>query len=109
MDIKKRIERQEYTNNEIAKWLDNDNPSIFFLLIKTIVSNNIKDTTITDKLFSLSKRLKNENRVLGYYKIGHLAMSALLKLGMDSDVVFGTDLDQFEKEMTLKFLNDYEW
>jgi hypothetical protein len=36
-------------------------------------------------------------------------MSALLKLGMDSDVVFCTDLDLFEKEMTLKFLNDNDW
>jgi phosphosulfolactate phosphohydrolase-like enzyme len=53
--------------------------------------------------------LNNENKVLGYYKIGHLAMSALLKLGLENDVVFCTDLDPFEKEMKLKFLNDNDW
>lgn len=37
------------------------------------------------------------------------AMSALLKLRIDSDSVFTTDLDPFEKEMTLKFLNDNDW
>lgn len=109
MNIKKRIEFQEYTNNELVAWLDTDNPTLFYLLITTIVSNNIKDAIITDKLFSLSKKLNNENKVLGYYKIGHLAMSTLLKLGIDRDVVFCTDLDPFEKEMTLKFLNDNDW
>ena len=109
MNIKKRIESREYTNNELVEWLDNNNPTIFYLLVTTIVSNDIKDTTIINKLLNLSKKLDNENKVLGYYKIGHLAMSALLKLGIESYVVFSTDLDPFEREMTLKFLNDNDW
>ena len=41
--------------------------------------------------------------MLGYYKLGHVAMGALLKLGFDEKVVFNGDLDSFEKETAIKF------
>ena len=101
MNIKKKIDNGEFTNRELVEWLDSNNPTILYSLITTIVNKGIKDTAITDKLLSLSNKLDNENKVLGYYKIGHLTMSALLKLGIDSDVVFARDLDSFEKEITV--------
>lgn len=67
----------------MVEWLDDDNPITICLLISVIVSKNINDLTITNKLLNLSVKLDNDHKVLGYYKIGHLAMSALLKLGMD--------------------------
>ena len=109
MNIKQRIENKDYTNKDLVEWLDNDNPILLYLVITTIVSNDIRDKNIIDKLLKLSNKLNNDNKVLGYYKKGHLAMSALLKLGIDSDSVFTIDLDPFEKEMTLKFLNDNDW
>gem|GEM_PF-1814702 len=107
--LKKKLDNGEFTNRELVEWLDSNNPTILYSLITMIVNKGINDTAITDKLLSMSNKLDNENKVLGYYKIGHLAMSALLKLGIDSDVVFGGGLDSFEKEMTLKFLNDNDW
>lgn len=109
MNIKKRLENKDYMNNELVEWLENSNPILFYLVITEIVTNHIKDQIIIDKLLELSQKLDNNNKILGYYKKGHLAMSALFKLGLDSDSVFTLDLDPFEKEMTLKFFNENDW
>jgi len=82
--LKKKLDNGEFTNRELVEWLDSNNPTILYSLITMIVNKGINDTAITDKLLSMSNKLDNENKVLGYYKIGHLAMSALLKLGIDS-------------------------
>ena len=56
-----------------------------------------------DKLFQLSQLLNDKYKMLGYYKIGHVAMGVLLKLGFDEKAVFRDNLDKFEKEMAIKF------
>ena len=42
--------------------------------------------------------------MLGYYKVGHVSMGALLKLGIDEKIVFKEGMDKLEKDMAISFL-----
>lgn len=103
MSIIDRLKNNEFSREELLKCLDSSNPIVLYEAISCIVKNNITDKTITDKLFQLSELLNEKYKMLGYYKLGYVAMGALLKLGFDEKVVFKDNLDSFEKETAIKF------
>lgn len=103
MNINDKLQNNEFSKDELLKCLDSSNPIVLYKTITCIVNNHITDKIITDKLFQLSKLLNDKYQMLGYYKLGHIAMGALLKLGFDENVVFKDDLDSFEKETVIKF------
>lgn len=103
MNIISRLKNNELTGDELLKLLDSSNPIILYETISCIVNNHVTDKVIIDKLIQLSKLLDDKYKMLGYYKLGHVAMGALLKLGFDERIVFKSDLDNFEKEMAIKF------
>ena len=69
-----------------------------------IVKDHITDKVIVDRSFQLSGALSNEHKMLGYYKVGHVSMGALLKLGIDEKIVFREGMDKLEKDMAINFL-----
>ena len=103
MNIINKLKNNKFTKDEILRCLDSSNPIVLYEVITCIVKNNITDPIIVNKLIQLSELLSDEYKMLGYYKLGHVDMGALLKLGFDEEIVFKSDLDHFEKEMTIKF------
>ena len=103
MSIVERLKNNDFSKDELLQCLDSSNPIILYEAIPCIVNNHITDKIIIDKLFQLSQLLSDKYKMLGYYKIGHVAMGVLLKLGFDEEVVFRDNLDKFEKEMAIKF------
>lgn len=106
MSIVDRLKNNELTKNELLTCLDSSNPIILYEAITCIVNNQITDNMITNKLIQLTELLSDKYKMLGYYKLGHVAMGALLKLGFDEKIVFKNDLDSFEKETTIKFFQN---
>ena len=103
MSIVERLKNNDFSKDELLQCLDSSNPIILYETITCIVNNHITDKIIIDKLFQLSQLLNDKYKMLGYYKIGHVAMGVLLKLGFDEKAVFRDNLDKFEKEMAIKF------
>lgn len=103
MNIVNRLKKNELTKNELLTCLDSSNPIVLYEAITCIVNNQITDEMITNKLIQLTELLSDKYKMLGYYKLGHVAMGALLKLGFDEETVFKNDLDNFEKETAIKF------
>lgn len=103
MSIIDRLKNNEFSGEELLKCLDSPNPIVLYETITCIVKNHITDKIIIEKLFQLSELLNDQYKMLGYYKLGHVAMGALLKLGFDEKVIFKDDLDSFEKETAIKF------
>jgi hypothetical protein len=109
MNVIERLKNNEYTTDELLDILDSKNPIVLYNAMACIAKNNIMEQTIIERLSALSKKLSNEDKSLGYYKTGHLAMSALLKLGFDKGSVFYVGLDDFEQDIVLRFYNDCPW
>ena len=103
MRIIDRLKNNEFSVDELLKCLDSPNPIVLYETVTCIVNNHITDKIIIEKLLQLSEFLNDKDRMLGYYKLGHVAMGALLKLGFDEKVVFKDNLDNFEKETAIKF------
>lgn len=103
MNIVEKLKNDEFTNDELVGYLENPNPIVLYATISCIVRNGIIEEKIIEKLLTLTKMLGEEHKMLGYYKLGHIAMGALLKLGIDEKLIFRNDLDSFEKEIAIKF------
>ena len=99
MSINQRIDNKLYTEDDLLQYLDSTNPILLYKVSKIIVEGNMKKDRIIEKLFDIAVKLEEKDSILGYYKIGHLAMSNLMKLGMSSDEVFSKmNLNEFEKK-----------
>lgn len=109
MNIKKRIENNDFTIDELTEWMDSSNPTILFTIFTSIVQHNIKHQKIIEKLYKISEKMGKEDVMLGYYKIGHAAMSVLVKLGIDETNIFSDKMDDFDKESVFKFVEDSNW
>lgn len=105
MNVVNKLQTNKVTIEEVMESLDKFNPIVLYETISYIVRNNICDEMIIDKLIQLSEKLDDEYKMLGYYKLGHVAMAALWKLGYDEKIVFKKGIDEFEKKMTLNFLH----
>lgn len=103
-----KLKNNVYTEDDLLKYLDSLNLIILYESIACIVRNHIVDKIIIDKLIQLSKLLDDEHKMLGYYKVGHAAMAALLKLGVAHNIVLENNLDDFDKETVMKFFQE-DW
>lgn len=98
-----------YTISELLQQLDNPNPIILYKALMIIGNNHIADIDIVNKLFSIKLKLDVGDKMLGYYKIGHLAMGVLLQLGVDKNTVFTEDVDEFDRQTVIRFCNECNW
>lgn len=110
MNIKKKLENNSYTPEDLVEALNGKNPIIFYNAICIIAKNQIKDKIVIEKLNEVSVRLDKEDGVLGYYKKGHVSMSALLKLGFTEKEIFDNKrIDEFDKEAVRRFYGENDW
>ena len=109
MNIKKRIKANDYTIDELVEWMDLSNPIILYEIFVSIVQHNIKHQQVIEKLHEISCKMGKEDVMLGYYKIGHVAMGVLGVLGIDETDIFSENLDDFDKELVRKFVKDSNW
>jgi len=110
MNINQKLDSGAYTEDDLIEYLDSNAPILLYKVAKLIVLNSIKTDKIIKKLYDISNKLEMEYSILGYYKIGHLAMSTLIKLGISSDDIFAKIvLDEFEKETVINFERDSDW
>jgi len=104
-----KLTNNEFIAEELVGILGVNNPITFYNAVVCVVRNNMKDDMIIDKLLELRTRLSNEYKLLGYYKIGHLAMATLLKLGIEESKVLFDELNDFEKEFVWKMYDGDFW
>jgi hypothetical protein len=101
---------KDYPIVELLHQLNNNtNPIILYNLFMKIGDTNISDKLIIEKLLEMKVRLDGKDKMLGYYKIGHFAMSVLLKLGLQQDAVFDNNLDEFDKQTVFRLCNENKW
>lgn len=105
MNIVQRLNKNEYTENDLLSCLDSQNPIVIFAAMSCIVKNNIVNNSILSKLKNISINLDPQCKMVGYYKVGHVAMSVLLKLGVNEKNVFYDGLDDFDRKMVWEFYN----
>lgn len=103
MNIVDKLKSNDFTEEDLLNYLDSLNPIVLYHCISCIVRNDVKSDKIKRKLFELTGFLSDKYSMIGYYKLGHVAMGALLKLGYSEEDVFNYDLDDFEKDMAIRF------
>lgn len=106
MNIVDKLKNKECSEEELLECLESFNPIILYETMSYIVRNHIMEKKIVNKLIYLSKFMSDEYKMLGYYKIGHVAMGTLLKLGVDEKEVFTSDIDEFDKATVERFINN---
>ena len=104
MNIVNRLKSNKISKDGLLECLDSENPIVLYEAITCIVKDHITDKVIVDRLIQLSGALSNKHKMLGYYKVGHVSMGALLKLGIDEKIVFKEGMDKLEKDMAISFL-----
>lgn len=106
MTIVDRLRNDACTTEEAIVCLESSNPIVLYAAMTYLVRNHITDDSAKKALLNIRGRLSDEDKMLGFYRIGHVAMGALLKLGVPEDQVFQPDLDPWDKEITIKFADD---
>lgn len=108
MNILSKLHNNSITNKEIVDNLSK-NPIVSFHLFTYIVNNKILDKDIFDKIIELTHNFKSEDKILGNYTLGHLAIAALIALKIEHIENLGGALSEFDKKMAYKFLESTEW
>lgn len=108
MNIVNKLKHDVCTPEEACQCLESPNPIVVNEAILYLVRNHATEQSVIDRLMQLSGCLSDGFTLIGYYKLGHAAMGALLQLGVDEEKVFGALTDPFEKEMVFRF-SQFTW
>lgn len=106
MTIVDRLRNDACTTEEAIVCLESSNPIVLYAAMTYLVRNHITDDSAKKALLNIRGRLSDEDKILGFYRIGHAAMAALLKLGVPEEQVFQPGLDPWDQEITIKFAQD---
>jgi len=113
MSKKERLKKNVYTIEDILEYLGRWRSTGLALVCRFIVDEGIKDENVEKKLFEISDRLDQsrlEHKVYAAYRVGHLAMSTLIKLGITEEEIFKQiALDDFDKQLVLDFTGSDFW
>ncbi|ADM70105.2 hypothetical protein GMA19_02300 [Paenibacillus polymyxa E681] len=61
-------------------------------------------------LQSVSSKREPQDKLIGHYKVGDLAIATMIKLGEKEDEMTGFKiLDEFEKKMVFRLFEEIEW
>jgi len=109
MSKKERLKNNVYTIADILEYLDKFTSTGLVFVCRFIVDECVKDENVINKLFEISDKLdrgRSDHEVFLGYRVGHLAMSTLLKLGISEEEIFKQiTLDDFDKELLFDFLD----
>ncbi|MDQ0233539.1 hypothetical protein [Metabacillus malikii] len=95
---------------ELENLLDKNNPIILYHVMTAIGNYGVHNDKIMKKLYELSFKRNTEDKLLGYYKIGDLAILTLQKIGENiEDISTYQTLDDFDRKMLLQLATEIGW
>ncbi|WP_342428939.1 hypothetical protein [Paenibacillus sp. FSL L8-0158] len=90
--------------------LEDNNPIVLYHAMTQIGKEGFRTERMIKKLSELSLKREPQDKLLGYYKVGDLAIATLIKLGEKKEEISGfRTLDEFEKKMVFRLFEEVEW
>ncbi|AUS26578.1 MULTISPECIES: hypothetical protein [Paenibacillus] len=110
MNIVKKLEEGKCSIDELENLLEEKNPIVLYHAMTHIGKEGIRAEEILKKLNELSLKREPQDKLLGTYKVGDLAIATMIKLGEKEDEITGFEiLDEFEKKMLFRLFEEVEW
>ncbi|MDA1478342.1 hypothetical protein [Bacillus changyiensis] len=110
MNIVKKIEEEKCSIDELKNFLDDKNPIVLYHTMTYIGKKGYNTVDIKAKLNQLSSKRQTEDKLLGIYKIGDLAMATLKKIGVqEPEISEYQNLDDFDKETVKRLFEEIDW
>ncbi|MEC2077042.1 hypothetical protein [Metabacillus fastidiosus] len=110
MNIVEKIDKGNCSVEELEKLLDEKNPIILYYTMTAIGNYGGYNENIITKLNKLSFKREANDKLLGYYKIGDLAIVTLQKIGENVDGISSYQtLDDFERKMLIQLAKEVGW
>ncbi|KAF6626177.1 hypothetical protein H6F38_24925 [Paenibacillus sp. EKM208P] len=90
--------------------LEDKNPIVLYHAMTRIGKEGLRTEKMIKKLSELSLKREPQDKLLGHYKVGDLAIATLIKLGEKNEEISGFRfLDDFEKKMVFQLFEEVEW
>ncbi|MCE4049000.1 hypothetical protein [Bacillus sp. Au-Bac7] len=109
MNLVDKINEGNCSADELAKLLDDNNPIILYHVMTAIGNYDIYNEQVKKKLYELTFKRGTTDKLLGYYKIGDLAIVTLQKIGENIDSTSYENLDDFDMKMLLQLTKEVGW
>ena len=110
MNIVKKIEEGKCSIDELENLLEEKNPIVLYHAMTHIGKESIRTEEIIKKLSGLSLKREPQDKLLGHYKVGDLAIATMIKLGEKANEISGFKvLDDFEKKMVFRLFEEVDW
>ncbi|MGY5486906.1 hypothetical protein [Paenibacillus sp. ALE2] len=110
MNIVKKLEEGKCSIDELENLLEEKNPIVLYHAMTHIGKEGIRAEEILKKLNELSLKREPQDKLLGTYKVGDLAIATMIKLGEKEDEITGFEiLVEFEKKMLFRLFEEVEW
>ncbi len=110
MNIIKKIQEEKCSISELIALLEESNPIIIYHTIVCIGKNKYNTKEILEKLTELSSKRQPQDKLIGNYKIGDLALAAIVKLEeKDNKVALFENVDEYEEKMILRLYEEIDW
>ncbi|WP_411343868.1 hypothetical protein ACE3MZ_20055 [Paenibacillus sp. WLX1005] len=109
MDIVKRINEGNCSIEELEVFLEENNPVILYHTMTYIGKSKYYTQNMLDRLNDLSLRRSPQDKLIGYYKIGDLALATLIKLDEINNKISLEDLNEFDKNMIMRLYEEIDW
>ena len=105
-----KINNGNYAAEELIELLGEKNPIILYHVMIAIGKYEIFSEDLIKTLNDLSFKRESKDKLIGYYKIGDLAMVTLKKIGFSLEAIpTYQKLDDFEKGMIVKLYSEIDW
>lgn len=110
MNLVDRINEGNCSVDELENLLDEKNPIILYHVMVYIGNSSNHNEEIIGKLYKLSFKRETKDKLLGYYKIGDLAIVTLQKIGVNiQEIASYQTLDYFDQKMLLQLAKEIGW
>ncbi|MFS0870931.1 hypothetical protein [Paenibacillus xylanilyticus] len=110
MNLIKKIEEGKCSIEELQLLLNEENPIVLYHVMTYIGKEKLDTKGIKEKLEELSSKRGSSDKLLGYYKVGDLAIATLIKLGKaPSKLSSYQSLSEFDQKMIINLLEELEW
>lgn len=110
MSIVEKINNEDCSIDELDDLLSEKNPIILYHVIMAIGNTGKYNEEVIKKLYSLSAKRAAEDTLLGRYRIGHLAIITLQKIGSAiEEIPAYQTLDEYERKTVFQLAKEVGW
>lgn len=110
MNLVDKINVGNCSAEELEKLLDEQNPIILYHVMTAIGKFGVYNENIMKKLYILSFKREAEDKLLGYYKVGDLAIVTLQKIGENIEEISSYQiLDDFDRKVLKQLAKEIGW